>query len=51
MSNTTVVNMQNIHKKYVGSEIETHAARYRWRSSKANLLRLPVRQAAASQHC
>lgn len=25
MSNKTVVNMQNIHKKYVGSEIETHA--------------------------
>ena len=25
MSNNTVVNMQDIHKKYVGSEIETHA--------------------------
>ena len=25
MSNKIIVNMQNIHKKYVGSEIETHA--------------------------
>ena len=25
MSNKTVVNMQDIHKKYMGSEIETHA--------------------------
>ncbi len=25
MSNQAVVSMENIHKKYVGSEIETHA--------------------------
>ena len=25
MTNNTVVSMENIHKKYIGTEIETHA--------------------------